>query len=445
MTRPPASDVGALPAAARWEAVAGLLIVGAVLVAIAVIATPWSPLPGRVPGGQVPADAGADFSASELAREVAFHRAVRPPAYLSMAVGLLVAAALGLTPLGARLVSAATRPLGRGWFFQAVIGALVVVVLGRLITLPLDAWAEQVLRRYGLSTQSWPDWLGDQLRGLGLTAVLATVVAAGFYALARAAPRIWWLPAAAAGAALVLLVSFAYPVLVEPVFNTFTPLAAGPQRTSLLDLARADGVPVRDVLVADASRRTTAVNAYVSGYGGTRRIVVYDTLLRADPEEVRLVVAHELGHAKRQDVLRGTILGALGMAAAVCLIFLAMTWAPLLARAGVRSAGDPRSVALLLFLAAALTLLSTPAQNLISRRIEARADVHSLDLTRDPATFIASEQRLARSNLSDLQPNPVLYTMFASHPSAPQRIALARSWARQHGVAVPARTVPPAP
>ncbi|MEP6463349.1 MAG: M48 family metallopeptidase [Frankiaceae bacterium] len=433
-----------MPAAARWGAVVGLVLAGIALVAVAALTTPWSPLPGRVPGGRVAADAAADFTPTEVAREVAFHRAVRPPVYLSLALGLLAAAALGLTPLGSRLVTAVGRPLGGGWLARVVLGALAVAVAGQLVTLPLNAWAEVALRRYGLSTQAWPSWFADQLRGLGITVVLTTVVAAGFYSLARAAPRLWWLPVALAGAGLVFALSFLYPVVVEPVFNHFTPLPAGELRTSLLQLTREDGVPVTDVLVADASRRTTALNAYVSGYGRTRRIVVYDTLLRASPQEVRLVVAHELGHAKRNDVLHGTTLGALGMAAAVCLIFLAMSWPPLLRRAGVESAGDPRSVALAFFLALALTTLTTPAQNLVSRRIEARADVHSLDLTRDPATFIASEQRLARTNLSDLYPAPLVYGLVASHPSTPERIALARSWARQHGVRLAPRTLPPA-
>lgn len=133
------------------------------------------------------------------------------------------------------------------------------------------------------------------------------------------------------------------------------------------------------------------------------------------------------------------------MAAAVCLIYLAMTWPALLRRSGAESAGDPRSVGLLLLLTAVLTLITMPAQNLLSRRIEARADVHSLNLTRDPTTFIAAERRLARTNLSDLHPNPVLYGLFASHPSAPERIALAHTWARQHGVPVPPSPLQPPP
>jgi len=217
------------------------------------------------------------------------------------------------------------------------------------------------------------------------------------------------------------------------VFNSFKPLPAGQLRTDLLAMAARDHVPVKDVLVADASRRTTSLNAYVSGYGSTPRIVVYDTLVKtATPAEVELIVAHELGHAKRMDVLHGTLLGALGSAAGVCALALLLSWTPLLRRAGASSVGDPRIIPLLLFVVALSTQLLAPVTNVMSRRIEARADVHSLDLTRDPSTFIDSEKTLARTNLGDLDPNPFAFFMFASHPSTTQRIATAREWARLH-------------
>jgi len=287
-----------------------------------------------------------------------------------------------------------------------------------------------VLRRYGLSTQSWASWLADAAKAVGVGTVLTSVALLAVIGLARLAPRTWWAWAAAVTALLVVLGSFAYPLLVEPVFNRFTPLPAGQLRTDLLALAERDGVPVRGVLVADASRRTTALNAYVSGFGGTRRIVLYDTLVRqASPAEVELVVAHELGHAKRQDVLTGTLLGAEGAGAGVCLLALVLAWGPLLRRVGADGPADPRVVPLVLFLAAAGGLLLSPATNLVSRRIEARADVHSLALTCDVGTFIASEQRLSVTNLSDLKPHPLAYALFATHPSGPQRIALARAYA----------------
>lgn len=410
-------------------AVALVVLLAAVAVAVAVV-TPWTPLPGA----HVVPDAARDFSAQQVARAAAYHRQLRPPVYASVVLGVAGAAVLGLTPVGGRLVAAAARPLGGGWVWRVLLGTVVLTLAVRLVTLPLDARGEGIRRAYGLSTRSWGGWAVDVAKGWGVSAVTTAVAVLVLVGLARVAPRTWWAWGAAATAALVVLGSFAYPLLVEPVFNRFTSLPAGTLRTDLLALARRDGVPVQDVLVADASRRTTALNAYVSGFGGTRRIVLYDTLLRAaPPAQVELVVAHELGHAKRQDVLTGTAIGALGSAAAVVALGLLLGWAPLLRRAGVDGAGDARVVALLLALAAVGGLAVTPAGNLLSRRVEARADVHSLDLTRDPSAFIAAQRQLAVANLSDLQPDPVSTWLFATHPSTTERIALAREWQRLRG------------
>jgi STE24 endopeptidase len=260
------------------------------------------------------------------------------------------------------------------------------------------------------------------------------VVVLVLLALARALPRWWWAAGAAATAALVLVGSFLYPVVVEPAFNHFTSLPAGQLRTDLLALADRDGVPVDDVLVADASRRTTSLNAYVSGFGSSRRIVVYDTLLReSTPREVELVVAHELGHADEQDVLHGTIIGALLGGAAICALFLLLSAGGLLRRVGAASAGDPRVVPLVLFLGVLGPLLLSPLTNLMSRHVEARADLHALELTGDVTTFVASEHRLSTTNLSDLSPSRLAYVLFFTHPSGPERIALAREWQRIHG------------
>ena len=424
--------------AGRGPALVALLVLGAALAAIIAWTTPWQPLPGPVPGGRTVAEPGRDFTASEQERENDFHRAVRPPAYASLALGVVVLGLLGLTPAGARVVDWSGRLLGGGWAARAALGAVALTVVVRVVTLPLDARAEVALRRYGLSTQSWGGWLVDQGKACAVAAVLLVVAALGFYAIARAAPRTWWSWSALAGAALTVAVSFAYPLVVEPVFNRFTSMPAGELRTSLLELAARDGVAIDDVLVADASRRTTALNAYVSGLGSTRRIVVFDTLVeKATPEEVRLVVAHELGHVVEHDVRDGTLVGALGVATSVALLFLILGSAALLRRAGVGDATDPRGLALLLFLVTVLGTVSGPLHTLVSRRVEARADVHSLELTRDPETFVASERRLALTNLGDLDPHPVVYGLFFTHPSGPQRIALARDFARREGLPDP--------
>jgi STE24 endopeptidase len=198
-----------------------------------------------------------------------------------------------------------------------------------------------------------------------------------------------------------------------------------------MTMAQRDGVPVRDVLVADASRRTRAVNAYVSGFGPTRRIVVYDTMLtEATPDEVVSVVAHELGHAKDNDVLTGTVIGALGTGAAVIVLYLLGSWAGLLRSAGVTSIGEPRAIALLIAVSTLAGLAAAPAQAFVSRRIEARADAHALALTGDPATFEAMQRRLGSVNLSDPDPPAWEHVLFGSHPSTVERMAAARAYAR---------------
>lgn len=414
----------------------------AALAAIIAAQTPWSPSLGPGAAAELAPDPSRDFSAAELTREDAFHRALRPASYTSLAVTVALALLLGLTPWGARLVTtvaAPSRPRSR----RVVSGSVALAAVTQLATIPFAVWAETVLRRFGLSTQGWGGWTVDALKAFGLNTAILVAALLVLYALIRALPRWWWAPAAGGAFGLVVALSFVYPLVVEPVFNDFHPMPDGKLRSDLISLARQDRVPVEDVLVADASRRTTALNAYVSGFGATRRIVVYDTLLeQASPAEVRLIVAHELGHADREDVRYGTMLGALAAAAGVCALYLASTWPPLLRRAGVTSVGDPRSMGLILALSTAVTVAAGPVQNLVSRKVETRADVHSLDLTADPGTFVRMQRRLAVRNLSDLDPPPAHHILFASHPTAPERNALARRWAAVHGGPMPPPLAP---
>jgi len=419
-------------------AIASVALFAAVGVVLAVT-TPWNPLPGRVPGGHTAPDPALDFTPAEIERSRAFDAALAPPAYAGLLVGLALVLVLGLTPLGARLLDRATAR-APWWPLRTAAAALALTAAVRLAGLPFDAWSESVLHRYGLSTQSWPSWLTDQLKSLGVTWVIWTVALALLYLLMRRFPRWWWTGAAAGGFLLVVGASFVYPVAVEPLFNRFHSLPAGPLRSELLAMAERDGVPVTDVLVADASRRTTALNAYVSGFGSTRRIVVYDTLLKsAPPEQVASIVAHELGHADNDDVLHGTLIGALAVSGGICLLYVLLTSPRLRRRAGVDASGlaDARSAALVLALVTVATQVGAPVQNLVSRHVEARADAHSLDLTRDPATFVSMQRELSVRNISDLRPDPVEYVLWRTHPAGPQRIAMARDWARMHGVTEP--------
>ncbi|MFI6477874.1 M48 family metallopeptidase [Nonomuraea sp. NPDC050663] len=401
----------------RREAGIALAVLGAAIVAVVGFTTPWQLLPLTVQP-----DPARDFTAAEIARSQAFDAAVSTPSYLSLGLTILFAGILVATPFGRGALARLKGP----WWLQVLLAVLVLTAIVEVLRWPLGMWYEVQLRDFGLSTQNWASWSADRLKNIAVRVVMLGIMIVVLVALARRLKR-WWIPAAAGAFAFTLLASFVYPLVFEPLFNDFRSMPPSKLRTDLLAMAQRDGVPVEDVLIADASRRTTALNAYVSGFGATRRIVVYDTLLKAPEDEVELVVAHELGHAKTNDVLHGTLIGGLGAAFGAGLLFLLF---PLVRRrAGVSSIADPRAVGVVMGLMSLATVLSGPAQNVVSRHIEARADLNALDLTRDPATFIAMQKRLAITNIADLSPDALEYVLYASHPTAPQRIAMARAWA----------------
>ena len=413
----------------RRAALLTAVVLGAVVVVVVAVVTPWSVLPDPS-GGPMPVDPGAGLTAEQVRRAEAFAGALRPASLISLVLGLGASAVLGLTRLGARLVFRVAAPFGGSWIAQVLLGVGALAVLGRLVTLPVSAYAEVVRHRYGLSTRGWGLWLRDVAVATAISAVVTALLLGSFLWLVRRAPRTWWAWSAGVAAGFVVVGSFLYPVVFEPAFNRFEPLPAGELRTDLLALAEESGVPVRDVLVSDASRRTTALNAYVSGIGATRRIVVYDTLLDELPDEqIESIVAHELGHVVHRDVLTGTLIGALGAAAATALLGWLLTWTPLLRRVGASGPGDPRVVPLVLFLLAAGGVLATPLQNAVSRQVEARADLHALDSTRDPDAFVQMQRKLAVTNISDPDPPAAWHWFFGSHPSTAQRVAFAQAWA----------------
>jgi STE24 endopeptidase len=401
------------------------LVALAVALAVAAITlVPW-----RVPRPSSAARAAAlsEVPADVVTRGRALHAALRPSSYGSLLAGLVAAVLLGFTPAGARIVARVAQPFGGHWLAEAALGGLVILMIVWLLSLPFAAWHHTVLRDYGLSTQDWRGWAVDLLKSGAVGAVIGAVVLAGFYTLTQFAPLWWWAFGAAGAAALVVLLSFVFPVLVEPVFNRFSPMPAGLLRDELVAMAARDGMVAREVLVADASRRTTGLNAYVSGLGATRRIVVYDTLLREAPAgEVRSVVAHELGHAKDRDPEVGTLLSAIGAAAAVVGLYLLGEWDALLRRAGVDSIGSPTAIGLVLAVASLVGLVTGPIQSLVSRRVEARADQHALGLTGDSAEFAAMQLRLAAVNIADVHPPRLEYLLFATHPDTVERLAAAR-------------------
>jgi STE24 endopeptidase len=359
-----------------------------------------------------------DFSHEDVERAARYHR----PLYLVFALSTTLTAALYAvlewTPAGERLWSLAG---GLGWAGSAAVWALLVMVVVDAATLPLGIWRGYFReRRWGFSTQGPAAWFLDRAKGLAVGIVLTGAVWTAAVGLARASPR-WWPALAAGGLALaVLVLSFVAPVVLEPLFNRFRALEDEELAETLRMLAQDAGVPIRDVLVADASRRTTKANAYVSGLGRTRRVVLFDTLLASsDRREVALVVAHELGHRLHRHVAKGTALAMAGAALAAVVV-----WAVL----GSRVA-SPRDLPFVLLLGLGLELAVLVPGAAVSRRWERAADRCSLELTHDLHAFERAHAALARRNLSDLAPPRLAYLFLFTHPTPPERIASARVWA----------------
>lgn len=379
--------------------------------------------------GRTPADPRRFFTEEQISRADDYQGPRYAAFAVGTAIGLVVLAALAFTRAGDLLL----RPVvSWPWPLTAVASVLLTILVVAVARLPVSVWRGYLHERtWGFSTQSLAGWFGDWGKALVITAGISALVVAGLVALIHLLPRVWPVVAAVAGAVVVVVLSYLAPVVFEPLFNRFVPLEDREFAVELMGLADRAGVPVREVLVADASRRTTKENAYVSGIGATRRLVLYDTLLeKAARDEVALVVAHELGHRRERHVEWGTVIGALAMAAGVFVMWLLLRSDSVLRAARAAGPGDPRIVPLVLLVASVLNLVTLPPSNWLSRRFERSADRFALELTGDRDAYVRTERGLALRNLADLDPDPVTYRLLFTHPAPAERIALAEETER---------------
>lgn len=383
----------------RWIGL-GLAFVGALIVAeVAVLMLE----PRNGLGDLRPVNAPSYFTAAELDRARDFRRPQLALSFAALGVQFAVLAWLTLRP---------PRRLPR----RAVLAGAAVSLTLAVASLPLSAVGRARSIEAGLATQSWTAWVGDKAKDAAIGAAIAGVAAGVLMLLMRRLPRTWWIP----GSALVVVIGagfvYAGPVVLDPAFNRFEPLPPGRTRADIIELARKAGVDIGAVYVVDASRRTTATNAYVTGLGGTTRVVLYDTLLDSFArDEQRLVIAHELGHVFYRDAANG-------------LLYLA-----LVAPAGMFAVSRARpSTVPALWLA--MVVVATPitwVSNQLSRKVEARADAFSLRLTSRADAFISFERRIALRNISDPDPPRILHALLGTHPTIVERIGMAEAF-RDH-------------
>lgn len=399
----------------------------AVAVLGALVAAQAAVLLLRPRGGVIapdPVDLGAYFSPAQLQRATDFRgpQLALYGASLAVQAGCLVLLVVRGGPLARRL----RRPFRRPVLAAGAVGAGIAALL-TVVVLPVDAVMRARAIDVGLVTRSWPGWAWDVTRSAAIGALIAGAGTAGAIALMRRLPQRWWIPASGIVVVIGAAFLFAGPLVLDPVFNRFERLPDGPVRTQVLDLARRSGVKVGQVYVVDASKRTTAANAYVTGLGSSKRVVLYDTLLRDFPSaETRLVVAHELGHVHYRDVPNALLFLALVAPAGMFAVSrLTRAWGP-----GDGLPAGPSSVPALVASVALVTFLVGTVSNQLSRRVEARADSYALRLTGDAPTFLAQQRRLALQNVSDPDPPALARVLLGTHPTTRQRLGIGLAYER---------------
>jgi STE24 endopeptidase len=370
-------------------------------------------------------DAKSYFTAFQLDRAEDFRSVQRLISVGGLVLGTGTLALLAWRPPRRVIERITRRPI-----LGAAVAGVGISVLLVVVDLPLSAWNHQRAVDVGLSTQDWPDWFGDLGKSAVIGAGFAALGAALGLALVRRFPRHWWAPGAVVVVAFGVITIWLFPVVIDPIFNNFQKLPPGQTRSDVLELAKEAGVDVGEVYKVDASRRTTAANAYVNGLGHSKRVVLFDNLITEFPrDQIRLVVAHELGHQKHNDVLRGLAWLALVAPAGT---FLTQRLAEAFGRRyglgdPVRKPGPAALPAIALAVAIA-TFGFTAASNVLSRQVEASADSFSLRLTNDPGSFIQFEQRLAVHNISDPDPPGLWQVLFGTHPTTLQRIGIGKAY-----------------
>jgi len=337
--------------------------------------------------------------------------------------------------LSARFRDWAER-VSRNRFVQALIFTPLLVITIGLLEIPLDLFDEWVLKLYRISVQPWPSWISDWAKSQFLTIVIGSLLAWLLYAVIRKSPSRWWLYFWMLSLPIILFIVFISPYVIEPMFNTFEPLTVkAPQLIAPLQrVTRRAGQEVSPerMFWMKASDKTIATNAYVSGFGSSKRIVIWDTAIAQETlDEVVADFGHEMGHYALGHIWKGFAFLAAMLFVLLYLGYRSIGW--LLARSGprwaIRGLEDWASLPALLLLLSVFGFASNAIGSTFSRYQENQADVYGLEVTRgiipDPGQACAqSFQNYGETALVDPDPNPIQVFLFYDHPTVTSRIHL---------------------
>lgn len=351
-------------------------------------------------------------------------------ALISISVSFLTTA-LFLFGGGARRMNQLMLPENRVSLARRLSYTAALSALGWVASLPLWFFSGHIIeRRYGLSNQNTAGWMRDAIKAKSISTPFELAVIEGVYVTIRRWPRHWWLLCSAAAIPLTAALAQLFPVLIAPRFNRYEPLRDRDLAERVQRLAADGGIRVAEVLQMDMSRRTSKANAFFAGIGKTKRIVLSDTLLEQfTPEQIEGIVAHEIAHQVHGDIWR--FIGLSGAFTIVTTLFVDRTARQLLealpAVAGTNRLAHPRSLPVLAFATALVSIVLTPIQLAYSRNVERSADRFAMRLTDNPRAYANALRQLAISNLADPNPPAPIVLLLHSHPPLAERIEVAEN------------------
>ncbi len=373
--------------------------------------------------GEVPEELVAAVGAQEAAKSAEYSRAKMRLSFIEepiMAAIVLAAAAAGLFGLLGGIVDALV--VGAYWRGVIFLGGLILAQA--LLASPFSLFATFSLeKRFGFNTTKLRTWLLDTLKGAALSIVLGLPLLYLLYAFIDGAGALWWLLAAAIFSLIQLVLSLLFPLVIAPLFNKFTPLGEGSLSTRIAELARRLEFRVGGIFVMDGSKRSKHSNAYFTGLGRIKRIVLYDTLIsQMSEDEVLAVLAHEIGHEKKRHVLKMTAVSIALSFLAFWILDLMMGWKALYAAFGFAGQSKHALLLILSLVSGPATFFLTPAFSAWSRKHEYEADAFAAKAT-GAAALSSALIRLNRENASNLWPHPLYSFWSYSHPSLRERLA----------------------
>ena len=314
--------------------------------------------------------------------------------------------------------------------WQALIFFGVLAVIGGVAGIPFDLYHTFVLeKKYGFSTITWRLWLTDLIKSVIISAVLMGFMLAAFMAFILYLPKSWWFWAWIFFSSFEILLMWLYPVVIAPLFNKYEPIKDEALKEKIILLLNKVGLKAKGIFQVDEGKRSKHTNAYFTGIGKTKRIVLYDTLLAShSQEEILAVLAHEIGHWKKKHILKQLIFMIAASLVGLYFVYLIVNWPPLYSTFGLKYTPVYAGLLLVSVYLSCAGFFFSPIGAIISRRYERQADKMANDLVGTSEPMINALKRLAKDNLSNLHPHPLYVWFYYSHPPLLERIAYLKSF-----------------